>query len=148
MNSFYQTKNKSFSLILATASLLAGIVGISSSASAAQLEATPVSAVNSQMIAKATSCPRYAGGGTLEAYFETANFHIYICNKNRKMYYTGISKSTGKGIRSLRAYSEEGTGYVATNNNYEYIVNGANLEIVKNGRVIQTERVIRYVSGY
>ncbi|MBD2440355.1 hypothetical protein H6G69_26795 [Nostoc sp. FACHB-110] len=151
MTNFQQIQNKSFSLILAAtcgaASLLTGIAG-TSSASAAQLESTPVSAVNSQIIAKTSVCPRYAGGGRLEAYFETTNFYIHICNKNGNLFYTGISKSTGKGIRSLPAYSEEGTGYVAPNKNYEYVVNGANLEIVKNGRVIQTDRVVKYVSGY
>ncbi|OCQ98882.1 hypothetical protein BCD64_22825 [Nostoc sp. MBR 210] len=148
MNSFYQVQNKSFALILATASLLSGVAGISSSVSAAQLESTPVSTVNSQKIAQASNCPRYAGGGRLEAYIETTNFYIHICNKKGNLFYTGISKSTGKGIRSLRAYSEEGTGYVARNNNYEYVVNGAGLDIVKNGRVIQTDRVLKYVSGY
>ncbi|MBD2455567.1 hypothetical protein H6G80_15945 [Nostoc sp. FACHB-87] len=148
MNSFYQVQNKSFVFILATASLLSGIVGISSSANAAQLESTPVSTVNSQTIAQASNCPSYAGGGRLEAYFETKNFHIYICNKRGSLFYTGISKSTRKAIRSLPTSSEEGVGYVARNNNYEYAVNGASLEILKNNRVIQTERVIRYVSGY
>ncbi|WP_235526630.1 hypothetical protein [Nostoc piscinale] len=84
MNSFYQVQNKSFALILATASLLSGVVGISSSVSAAQLESTAVSAVNIQKIAQASNCPRYAGGGRLEAYIETTNFYIHICNKKRQ----------------------------------------------------------------
>lgn len=152
MNSFHQIQNKSLSLILATAcgaaALLTGIVGTSSSASATQLESTQVSTVHNQLIANAYTCPQYAGGGRLEAYIETTNFYIHICNKRGKLFYTGISKLNGKGIRSLRAYTEEGTGYVVKNKNYEYVVNGASLDIIKNGRVIQTEPVIKYVSGY
>ncbi|MBU7584470.1 MAG: hypothetical protein KAF91_16410 [Nostoc sp. TH1S01] len=121
--------------------LLTGIVGTSSSASAAQT-------VSNQIIANAYTCPRYAGGGQLEAYIETTNFYIHICNKSGKLFYTGISKLNGKGVRSLRAYTEEGTGYVVKNQNYEYVVNGASLDIIKNNRVIQTDPVIKYVSGY
>ncbi|MBE9004287.1 hypothetical protein IQ259_04400 [Fortiea sp. LEGE XX443] len=148
MNSFHQTQNKLFGIILATASLLTGIVGTSSSAIAAPLLSTQLSAVNSKMIANAYSCPWHAGGGRLEAYIETTNFYIHICNKRGKLFYTGISKLNRQGIRSLRAYTEEGTGYVAKNKEYEYIVNGASLDIVKNGKVVQTDPVIKYVSGY
>jgi len=152
MNSFQQIQNKSLSLILATAcgaaSLITGIIGTSSSVGAVELASTQVSTVNSQIIANAYTCPRYAGGGRLEAYIETSNFYIHICNKSGKLFYTGISKLDGKGIRSLRAYTEEGTGYIVKNKNYEYVVNGVSLDIIKNGRVIQTDPVIKYVSGY
>jgi uncharacterized membrane protein len=150
MNSFQQIQNKSFALILATAcgtSLLTGMFG-SSSAIALQLDSTKLSVENSETIASAYTCPKYAGGGILEAYIETTNFYIHICNKRGQLFYTGISKLNGKGIRSLRAYTEEGTGYVVKNKNYEYVVNGASLDIIKNGRVIQTDPVINYVSGY
>jgi hypothetical protein len=146
MNSFNKTQNKSLSLILATTcgavSVLTGIVGSSSAAIASQKLSTP------QIIAQAYTCPGYAGGGRLEAYIETTNFYIHICRRGGRLFYTGISKLDGKGIRSLRAYAEEGTGYVAKNRNYEYVVSGAGLDILKNGRVIQSEPVVKYVSGY
>ncbi|MBW4608532.1 MAG: hypothetical protein KME22_15315 [Hassallia sp. WJT32-NPBG1] len=147
MNSFNQKQNKLFSLILATASLLAGTFGTSSSVVASEVMATKASAINTGIIASASTCPKYAGGGTLEAQIETRNFSIYICQKSGKLFYTSTSKLNGKGIRSLPAYSEEGTGYIAKNGKYEYVVNGASLEILKNGKVLQTDPVIKYVRG-
>lgn len=76
-------------------------------------------------------------------YFETANFRVYICaNRQNKYFYNGVSKRNGNGI-TLPAITEEGTGYVATNGQYEYIVNGASLTILRNGNVIREERVIQ-----
>jgi len=139
--------NKSFPLILATASLLTGTFGTSSSAVASELVATKVSAINTQIIASASTCPKYAGGGILEANIETRNFSIYICKRSGKLFYTSTSKLNGKGIRSLPTYTEEGTGYIAKNGKYEYVVNGASLDILKNGKLLQTDPVIKYVRG-
>ena len=78
-------------------------------------------------------------------YFETANFRVYICaNRRGKYFYNGVSKRNGNAI-TLPAITEEGTGYVATNGQYEYIVNGASLSITRNNRVSQEERVIRAI---
>ncbi|MBD2607254.1 hypothetical protein H6G81_22675 [Scytonema hofmannii FACHB-248] len=139
--------NKSFPLILATASLLTGTFGTSSSAVASELVATQASAINTEIIASASTCPKYAGGGTLEANIETRNFSIYICKRSGKLFYTSTSKLNSKGIRSLPAYTEEGTGYIAKNGKYEYVVNGVSLEILKNGKVLQTDPVVKYVRG-
>jgi hypothetical protein len=139
--------NKSFLLILATASLLTGTFGTSSSAVASELVATQASPINTEIIASASTCPKYAGGGILEANIETRNFSIYICKRSGKLFYTSTSKLNGKGIRSLPTYTEEGTGYIAKNGKYEYVVNGVNLEILKNGKVLQTDPVIKYVRG-
>ncbi len=139
--------NKSFPLILATASLLTGTFGTSSSAVASELVATQALPINTQIIASASTCPKYAGGGILEANIETRNFSIYICKRSGKLFYTSTSKLNGKGIRSLPTYTEEGTGYIAKNGKYEYVVNGVSLEILKNGKVLQTDPVIKYVRG-
>lgn len=151
MNSFNPKPNKSFSLILATAcstaSLLAGTFWTSSSAVASELMATKASTINTGIIASASTCPKYAGRGILEAQIETRNFSIYICKKSGKLFYTSTSKLNGKGIRSLSAYSEEGTGYIAKNGKYEYVVNGVSLDILKNGKLLQTDPVVKYVRG-
>ncbi len=139
--------NKSFPLILATVSLLTGTFGTSSSAVASELMSTKGSPINTEIIASASTCPKYAGGGILEANIETRNFSIYICKRSGKLFYTSTSKLNGKGIRSLPAYTEEGTGYIAKNGKYEYVVNGVSLEILKNGKVLQTDPVIKYVRG-
>ncbi|HEY9848456.1 MAG TPA: hypothetical protein V6D28_03285 [Leptolyngbyaceae cyanobacterium] len=76
-------------------------------------------------------------------YFETASFRVYICaNRRGKYFYNGVSKRNGNAI-TLPAITEEGTGYVAKNGQYEYVVNGAFLSISRGNRVIQEERVIR-----
>lgn len=76
-------------------------------------------------------------------YFETPNYRVYICASRRgKYFYNGITKRNGNAI-TLPVIVEEGTGFVATNGQYEYIVNGASLTIVRNNRVIKEERVIR-----
>jgi hypothetical protein len=82
-------------------------------------------------------------GQKVEKYFETSNFHIYLCyNHANQLYYYGVKKSNGKTI-ALRARTEEGTGYVAKNGAYDYIVTGASLSIYKNGKLILEQRVIR-----
>lgn len=152
MNSFSQKLKKSLPRILAmicgTTSLLSAIAATSSFAVASQSTANQHSSVNNQVLANAYTCPRYAGGGLLEAYVETPNFYIYICNKRGQLYYTSTSKLNRQGIRSLPVYVEEGTGYVAKNGKYEYIVDGTSLTILKNGHVLQTDPVIQYISGY
>ncbi|AFY32853.1 hypothetical protein [Calothrix sp. PCC 7507] len=134
MNSFNQKLQKSLPVVLATACGVASL-----------LAGTSFSAVASEQIA---TCPKSAGGGQLSAYIETSNFYIYLCQRRGKLFYTSTSKHSGKGIRSLPAYIEEGTGTVAKNGQYEYIVDGLRLEIVKNGKVLQTDPVIKYVSGH
>jgi hypothetical protein len=82
-------------------------------------------------------------GQKVEKYFETKNFHIYLCyNHANKLYYYGVKKSNGSTI-VLRARTEEGTGYVAKNGAYDYIVTGASLSVYKNGKSILEQRVIR-----
>lgn len=82
-------------------------------------------------------------GMKVENYFETSNFRIYLCyNRANQLYYYGVKKSNGSTI-SLRARTEEGTGYVATNGTYDYIVTGANLSVYKKGKLILEQRVIR-----
>lgn len=82
-------------------------------------------------------------GQKVENYFETSNFRIYLCyNKANQLYYYGVKKSNGSTI-ALRARTEEGTGYVAKNGAYDYIVTGASLSIYKNGKRILEQRVIR-----
>jgi hypothetical protein len=152
MNKLNQKPKRSLAIVLATtcgvASLLSAIFDTSDSAFASEFIATKSLAAKNDIIANAYTCPRYAGGGKLDAYIETPNFDIYICKKLGKLFYTGTSKRNGKGTRPLPTYVEEGTGYVARNGNYEYVVNGAALEIIKNGKVLQTDPVIRYISGY
>lgn len=152
MNNFNQKLQKSLPLALATAcgaaSLLAGTFGTFSTATGSELTANHSSVINSQTIASASTCPKSAGGGQLEAYAETSNFSIYLCQKRGQIFYTSTSKNNGKGVRSLKAYAEHGTGYVAKNGQYEYIVTGANLSIYRKGKLLQTDPVIKYVSGY
>lgn len=92
-----------------------------------------------------SSIPSFCSGRGLRSvnYFETANYRVHICASRRgKYFYNGISKRNGNAI-ILPVIVEEGTGFVATNGQYEYIVNGASLPIVRNNRVIKEERVIR-----
>jgi hypothetical protein len=82
-------------------------------------------------------------GQKVENYFETSNFRIYLCyNRANQLYYYGVKKSNGNTI-ALRARTEEGTGYVAKNGAYDYIVTGASLSVYKNGKQILEQRVIR-----
>lgn len=148
MNIYPNKQMKYLLLILATTGTALSFAGIFNSAGASELTANLNSVVNNKTIAQVRTCPKYAGGGRLSAKAETQNFLIHICNRQGKLFYTGISKRDGKGIYSLPAYTEEGTGYVAKNGKYEYIVTGANLDIIKNGKVVRSENVIRYISGY
>ncbi|BAT55832.1 hypothetical protein NOS3756_48250 [Nostoc sp. NIES-3756] len=149
MNIYSHKQMKSLLLTLATACGTAlSFTTTFNSAIASELTASTNSVVNSKTIAQVRSCPKYAGGGRLAAQIETRNFLIHFCNRRGKLFYTGISKRDGKGIYSLPAYTEEGTGYVVKNGKYEYIVTGASLDILRNGKVIQSEQVIKYVSGY
>lgn len=77
-------------------------------------------------------------------YFETASYRIYICaSRQGKYFYNGINKRNGSAI-TLPVFPEEGTGMVATNGQYQYIITGASLTIIRNNRVIKEEQVIRY----
>ncbi|MBD2500666.1 hypothetical protein H6G83_08545 [Anabaena azotica FACHB-119] len=148
MNIYPNKQMKYLLLILATTGTALSFASIFNSASASELTVNVNSVVNNKTIAQARTCPKYAGGGRLSAQVETRNFLIHICDRQGKLFYTGISKRDGKGIYSLPTYTEEGTGYVAKNGQYEYIVTGASLDIFKNGKVVQSENVIRYISGY
>ena len=67
-------------------------------------------------------------GQKVENYFETSNFRIYLCyNSANQLYYYGVKKSNGNTI-ALRARREEGTGYVAKNGAYDYIVKEKNIK--------------------
>jgi hypothetical protein len=82
-------------------------------------------------------------GQKVENYFETNNYRVYLCyNRGNQIFYYGVHKRSGAAI-ALPAYTEEGTGYVAENGQYDYIVTGASLSVYRNGRLILEERVIR-----
>ena len=82
-------------------------------------------------------------GQKVENYFETSKFRIYLCyNRANQIYYYGVKKSNGNTI-ALRARREEGTGYVAQNGAYDYIVTGASLSVYNNGKRILEQQVIR-----
>lgn len=148
MNIFPNRQMKSLLLILATTCGTAlSIFGTVNFAVASELTANKNSAVNSRNIARVSTCPKYTGGGKLFAKIETRNFIIHLCDRRGTLFYTGISKQNGRGIYSLPTYSEEGIGIIAKNGQYEYVVTGAELSISKNGKLLQSERVIKYVSG-
>jgi hypothetical protein len=82
-------------------------------------------------------------GQKVEQYFETNNFQIYLCyDQGNQTFYYGVDKRNGAAI-ALPTYTEEGTGYVATNGDYEYIVTGASLSVYEKGKLILEENVIR-----
>lgn len=82
-------------------------------------------------------------GQKVEQYFETNNFRIYLCYDNsNQIFYYGVDKRNGASI-ALPAYTEEGTGYVAENGEYDYIVTGASLSVYQNSKLILEETVIR-----
>lgn len=84
-------------------------------------------------------CPDTAGGGPMVDYFETDNFWIYICAADG-LYYHGVSKGDYSYV-TLPVYAEEGTGYVAVNGDYTYIVNGAALSIYEGRTLLQEDSV-------
>ena len=85
-------------------------------------------------------------GLKVENYFETENFIIHICyDNNNDLWYYGIEKGPRSSYIVLPAYTEEGTGYVAENGDYTYIVNGAALSIYEGNTLIQEDPVI---AGY
>ena len=88
-------------------------------------------------------CPDRAGGLPMVDFFETDNFWIYICESDG-LYYHGVGKPDGNNYITLPAYAEEGTGYVAENQGYTYIVNGAALSIYRDGYLIQEDAVYQY----
>ena len=84
-------------------------------------------------------CPDSAGGSPLISFYETSGFWIYICSADG-LYYHGIEKGSGNYI-TLPAFVEEGTGYVAENGDYTYIVNGVSLSIYEGNTLLQEEFV-------
>ena len=88
-------------------------------------------------------CPDRAGGLPMVDFFETKNFWIYICESDG-LYYHGVEKPDGDNYITLPAYAEEGTGYVAVNKEYTYIVNGIELSIYKGENLIQEDPVYQY----
>lgn len=111
------------------------------------IEETPVQRYLQPMtlqLAQSNSCPDRAGGMSMEAYIETENFWIYICKGSQnQLYYHGVNKETYEFI-TLPAYAEEGTGYVADNGDYTYIVTGLSLGIYRGNRLLQEDSVERY----
>lgn len=100
----------------------------------------------SSTISQQQYCPDRAGGGPQYDAFETDSFYIFICttgNPEDGLYYHGVSKNDYDNYITLPAYVEEGTGYVAENQNYTYIVNGLELVVYDGNRVILTESVWR-----
>ncbi|MBD2576886.1 hypothetical protein [Oscillatoria sp. FACHB-1406] len=86
-------------------------------------------------------------GQKVENYFETNNFQIYLCyNSSNQIFYYGVDKRNGASI-TLPASTEEGTGYVAENGEYNYIVTGASLSVYQNGKPIVEEKVIQSLSS-
>lgn len=80
-------------------------------------------------------------GESLRFFAETDNFYIYICGDSYDdMYYHGVGKD-GSEIVLEDVYAEEGTGYVAVNGNYTYIVTGAALSIYEGQTLIQEDYV-------
>jgi len=113
------------------------------SASRTQSPIETIQIANASTPQKLVSDFCFRKGQKVEHYFETSNFRIYLCyNRANQVYYYGVKKSNGKTI-SLPASSEEGTGYVAKNGDYDYIVTGASLSVYKNGKRILEQRVIR-----
>jgi hypothetical protein len=90
-------------------------------------------------IAQSSYCPDTAGGTPMVAFYETDNFWVYICAADG-LYYHGIEKGSGNYV-TLPAYTEEGTGYVAVNGDYTYIVNGATLSIYEGSTLLQEDSV-------
>lgn len=93
------------------------------------------------------TCPVNAVSGQLVNYFETNNFKVYICYKNKSFFYTGINKKNGSHTLPLRAQQEEGTGFVVNTGNITYIVNGLELSIFRGNKLLQEEKVIRVISN-
>ena len=82
-------------------------------------------------------------------YIETANFFANICQKpNGKLIYIGGKKTNPEDLTRMPAIAEEGTGYVAEDENISHIVTGATFSIVKNGKTISEEQVIYYCSQF
>lgn len=86
-------------------------------------------------------CPDGAGGTPLVNFYETDNFWVYICEADQ-LYYYGVEKGSGSSI-TLPVEAEEGTGYVAVNGEYTYIVNGLSLSIYRGNTLLQEDWVYR-----
>ncbi|NET40468.1 hypothetical protein [Okeania sp. SIO2B3] len=82
-------------------------------------------------------------------YVETANFFANICRKpNGQLIYIGGQKANPENYIKIAAIAEEGTGYVAEDGNTTYIVTGATLSIVENGKTISEEQVTYMCSQF
>ncbi|MCT7993052.1 hypothetical protein [Laspinema olomoucense] len=92
-------------------------------------------------IAQGRYCPDGAGGTPLVNFYETDNFWVYICEADG-LYYYGVEKGSGSSI-TLPVEVEEGTGYVAVNGEYTYIVNGLSLSIYRGNTLLQEDSVYR-----
>ncbi len=99
---------------------------------ATQPNQTPV------LLAQFTCLP---GGSELVEFFETDNFQVLICRKAGKLYYHGIERGGDRNGITLPAYYEEGTGYVAENGEYAYIINRSTLSIYQGNTLLQRDRV-------
>lgn len=101
---------------------------------AEQSNQTPV------LLAQFTCMP---GGSELVEFFETDNFQVLICRKRGQLYYHGIERGGDKNGITLPAYYEEGSGYVAENGEYAYIVNRSTLSIYQGNTLLQRDQVYR-----
>lgn len=87
-------------------------------------------------------CPQQNMPLVTSFYVETANFFANICRKpNGQLIYIGGQKANPENTIKIPAIAEEGTGYVAEDGNTSYIVTGATLSIVENGKTISEEQV-------
>ncbi len=136
-------KQKSWKLSVA----IAGVFLLYSPTVGAVVTSNPVPATAEEthpmpvQIAQERYCPDGAGGGPLVDFYETDNFWIYICEADQ-LYYYGVEKGSGSSI-TLPVYVEEGTGYVAVNKEYTYIVNGLSLSIYRGDTLLQEDWVYR-----
>lgn len=81
------------------------------------------------------------GRTDLVEFYKTKNFQVLICEGGRQLYYYGIEKGGDRNSITLPAYYEEGTGYVAENGDYAYIVNSDTLSIYRGSTLLQQEQV-------
>ncbi|NER32834.1 MAG: hypothetical protein F6J93_01935 [Oscillatoria sp. SIO1A7] len=80
-------------------------------------------------------------GSALVEFFETDNFQVLICEKGGRLYYHGIERGGERSGITLRAYYEEGSGYVAENGEYSYVVNSSTLSIYEGSVLLQQDLV-------
>ena len=81
------------------------------------------------------------GGSQLVEFFETENFQVLICIKGGQLYYHGIERGGDRSGITLPAYYEEGSGYVAENGEYAYVIIHSTLSIYQGNILLQQDWV-------